>query len=164
MNNLNQIEQLYNALDAENIISDCFKQLSALIKNGRIRNSFICFSEAAKNNQRLLKDRLSNLGARDFVSQDKCTFCKIKAESFSLSGALNLGLEADSAAIKFYKNLLAVSKSEEDKKLFNSLIKEKNQQQGFLKKEKKFLRKEEDRFSLIDSYCISEVIAKLWRL
>jgi rubrerythrin len=164
MDTLNQIEQLHNALDAENIIPDCFKHLSALIKNGRIRNSFISFSEAAKNNQRLLKDRLSNLGAKDFVSQDKCTFCKIKTESFSLSGALNLGLEANSAAIKFYKNLLTVTKSEEDKKLFNSLIKEKNQQQDFLKKEKKFLRKEEDKLSLIDSYCITEVIAKLWRL
>jgi len=164
MEHLNQIRELNNALDAENIIAGCFRHLSTLINNGRIRSSFVSFSETAKNNQSLLKERLNNLGARDFVAQNKCAFCKINAESFSLSGALNLGLEANKAAIKFYKNLLAESKSEEDKKLFNSLIKEKVLHQDFLKKEKRFLRKEEDNLGLIDSYCISEVIAKLWRL
>lgn len=164
MNHLKQIEQLRNALDAENIIAECFGHLAGLIKNGTIRRNFICFAEAARNNQHLLKDRLAELDVKEFVEPDKCTFCKINAESFSLSGALNLGLEANAAAIKFYKNLLTVSKKEEDKKLFKSLIREKNKHQVFLKKEKKFLRREEDKFNLIDSYCISEVISKLWSL
>jgi hypothetical protein len=162
MRQVNRLEQLHDVLDAEYAISRCFGRLSALIKNGRIRNRFITFAEAARNNQRLLKERLAELGAEEEVEERACHLCKINPESFSLRGALNLGMELTNKAGVRYKELVSSAATEEDERLYGTLMKEKHGQHGFLKKEKKFVHKEEDDFSLIDSYCIDEVISKLW--
>lgn len=156
-------EKLQGAIDTEYTMSTCCNYLASLIKNGRIRNKFRSFSDEAKTNKGLLLDRLDSLGVTNFVVEDKCKFCKINPESFSLIGAVNLGLEVVNTAIKFYKDLLDFGDDIEDKKLFNKLLREKNKQRNFLKKEKKFVRKDEGKFNFIDDYCIPVVISKLWK-
>ena len=162
MQKINRVEQLHVVLDAEHAITRCLGHLSSLIKNGKIRNRFISFAETAQNNQRLLKDRLAGLGVEEIAEDRACHLCKVNPESFSLSGALNLGIELTNKASAFYRELLSSAQTEEDRRLFGTLMKEKHGQHGFLKKEKKFVRKEDDDLSLIDSYCIDEVISKLW--
>lgn len=156
-------DELQNAIDAENAMSICYNRLASLIKNGRIRNKFRAFSEEAKTDKELLIQSLKNLGVDNFVLDNKCTFCKINAESFSLIGAIELGLEAASAATKFYKRLLGLAKGPDDKKLFKKLQKEKNVQRVFLKKEKAFSSKKEDSPNFIENYCIPNVISMLWK-
>ena len=43
------------------------------------------------------------------------------------------------------------------------LLKEKDEQRNFLKKEKKFVHEGENKANFIYSYCIPEVISKLWK-
>lgn len=163
MQKINRVEQLHDVLDAEYAITRCFGHLSGLIKNGRIKNRFISLAETARDNQRLLKDRLAGLGAEEVAEDRACHWCKINPESFSLSGTLNLGIELTGRARAFYRELFSSAQTEEDRRLFGELMKEKHGQHGFLKKEKKFMRKEDDGLGLIDSYCIDEVISKLWK-
>ena len=118
------------------------------------------FSEAYQN---LLEERLKSLGRDDFTEKNKCDLCKIDPERFSLIGAIDLGLEVAAIAIKFYNDLLRSSDNAEDKRLFKRLLREKKAQRGLLKAEKKFPRTDEDKQSFIDTYCIPEVISKLWK-
>lgn len=157
------IVELQYAIDAENAISICYNRLASLIKNGRIRNKFLVFSEEAKTDKELLNRYLESLGINNFALENKCTFCKVNAESFSLIGAINLGLKVTNAATKFYKRLLGLSNSSDDKKLFKKLQKEKNEQRVFLKKEREFSCKNEDKSNFIDNYCIPNVISMLWK-
>lgn len=155
-------ENLHGAIASEHVASFCFKYIASLTKNGRVRARFYTFAELAKNDKESLVGRLSNFGITDFVLEDKCELCKLKPESFSLAGALNLGLELTSASLKFYNELLNISERLEDKNLFRELIKEKNEQKNFLKKEKKFAHPDKVTSDFISSYCIPEVAAKLW--
>ena len=157
------IKRLTDALGAENAMSRCCGHLAGLIRNGKIRSSFLMIAETARNNERVLQDRLEKMGIEDFIPEERCKLCKIQPESFSLSGALNLGTEVANVVIRFYKDLLSFAADNEDRELFNSLIKEKTRQLDFLKREKKFIHKEEqDDFNAIDSHCMNEVISKLW--
>lgn len=159
----NLVEDLERAIDAENTTSICYKHLASLIKNGRIRNKFYSFSEAARLSKDFLTSRLGSLGKSDFVLEEKCTFCKINPESFSLEGAINLGLEITKAAADFYKRLLGLSRDEEYRKLFKKLLSEKSEQRNFLKKEKRFISSRGDKLDIIEDYCIPEVISSLWK-
>lgn len=162
MESTHKIKQMHGVLDAENVSSLCFGHLSDLIKNGRVRKNFVLFSESSRNNQRLLKDRFVNPEIETFMNRQACEYCRLRPESFSLSGALNLGVELTQIAIKFYKDLESAADKEENRRLFKSIIAEKKRQLDFLKKEKKFMRREEDKSDFIDSHCIDEVISKLW--
>ena len=155
-------ENLHGAIASEHITSFCFGHIASLIKNGRVRAKFFTFAGLAKKDKESLLGRLSNFGITNFVLEDKCELCRLKPESFSLVGALNLGLELTSASLKFYNELLALTSRLEDKNLFRELIKEKTQQKDFLKKEKKFTRLDKATSDFISSYCIPEVAAKLW--
>ena len=155
-------ENLHSAIHAEHIASSCFGYIASLTKNGRVRAKFCTFAELAKNDKESLVGRLSNFGITNFILEDKCELCKLKPESFSLAGALNLGLELTSISLKFYNELLGASERLEDKNLFRELIKEKTEQKNFLKKEKRFVRPDKVTSDFISSYCIPEVAAKLW--
>lgn len=157
------VENLQTAIDAEQTASSCFGYIASLIKNGRIRAKFYSFVESAKKNKALLTGCLNNAGVTDFVLVDKCKFCKLKPESFSLFGALNLGLEITNASIKVYNDLLGLKLPAQDKSIFKELLKEKTQQRSFLKKEKKFAQDDKAKAEFINRYCIPEVIAKLWK-
>lgn len=157
------IEKLQGAIDTEHAIVICCGHLTSLIKNGRIRDKFRSISAAAKANQELLSERLVTIGVKDFVLGWKCTYCKMSPEAFSLKGAIELGLEVTATTIRFYKDLLRLSDNIEDKKLFKRLLKAKTEQRGFLKSERRFPHRDEDRQNLATTYCIPEVISKLWK-
>ena len=157
------IAELQRAIDAENTISICYSRLVSLIKNGRIRNKFRIFSDQAKTNRELLTRQLESIGMNNFTLENKCRDCRISPEGFSLIGAVELGLEATNAAIKFYKRLSGLSSNLEDKRLFKKIQKDKIEQRLFLKKEREFSHKDEDSPSFINSYCIPEVISRLWK-
>ena len=157
------IEKIQDTIDAENTMSFCFSHLAGLVKNGRIRKQFYSLSGSAKANKDSLMRILEREEVKDFSLENRCKFCKIKTESFSLIGAINLGLEVTGAAIKFYKDLLELSSNLEDKRLFGKLLKEKTGQSNFLKKEKRFEREDRDKTNFIDYYCMPEVISKIWK-
>lgn len=157
------IENLENAIDAENTMSICCGRLANLIKNGRIRKQFNLCVDTAKINIDSLKRLLQKLGVEDFVLEEKCTFCKINPESFSLLGALNLGLEIADAVIKSYKKLLELFSNPEEQDVFERLLREKNKLRAFLKQEKGFIRIDKEQFNFIDSYCIPEIVSKLYK-
>lgn len=154
------IGKLKGAINTEQTMGFCYMHLASLIKNGRIKNTLSSYSDVARHNESLLVERLQREGDTTFVSQHHCDPCQANVESFSVSGAINLGLEITDIAIKFYKDLLELSKPE-DRKLFKELWKEKCSQKEFLKKEKKFGHK--DVMNFTQNYCIPEVISKLWK-
>ena len=157
------IAQLKHAIDAENTISICYSHLASLIKNGRIRNRFRAFSGEANTDKELLSRQLKNRGVNDFVQENKCKICRINPESFSLIGAVNLGLEITNEATRFYKHLSGLSINPEDKRLFKRLQREKIKQRVFLKREREFSSKDENRPNLIDNYCIPKAVSTLWK-
>lgn len=156
-------EYLQAAIDAEHTASICFKYAASLIKNGKIKAKFLTFAESAEKNKELLLVKLRNLGVDNFVLEQKCKFCKLSPESFSLIGTLNLALELIAVSIKYYNNLIAQVESRQDKELFKKILKEKNKQRVLLKKEKRFASDEKTKLDFIDTYCIPEIISKLWK-
>lgn len=155
------IDRLKGAIDVESAMAFCYSHLGLLIKNGRIRRKFFLYAETSKEREKALLERLHKLGIKDFVLKEKCKFCKINPESFSLLGALNLGIDIVSVGIKFYKELVSLSDSLEDKKFFQRLLREKVKQRDFLRKERKVTRPEKS--SIIEYRCIPEIISRLWK-
>ncbi|MCM8796492.1 MAG: hypothetical protein NC923_01195 [Candidatus Omnitrophica bacterium] len=155
-------EDLQTAIDAEHTASVYFKYAASLIKNGKVRATFYNFADLAEKNKGLLLGYLKNAGVNNFVLEDKCKLCQLNPTSFSLLGALNLGLEIINASIRSYSELLDLSGDKEDKELFRRLLKEKNQQRNFLQKERRFARIEKDKSDLLDSYSITEAISHIW--
>jgi rubrerythrin len=155
------VERLQSAIDAENTTFACCRRLASIIKNGRIRNRFYSFAESARADDKLLRGQLNKLGINNFDLEERCRFCKIDPEGFSLSGAINLGLEVTRVAIISYRDLCKLSDTQKDKRLFKRLLEEKTRQNVFLKKEKGFVRKQDKNLSCIDNYCIPEIISRL---
>lgn len=160
-NRLELIEKIQGTIDAEYSFATCCRHLASLIKNGRIRGHFLSFVDTAEANLKLLFDYLEGLGVNNFVLKDKCQFCKITPESFSLIGAINFSLEILSVAERNYKGLVAKATKPGDDKLFRELLKEKIAQKDLLKKEKKFNEERTDRFNTIEKFCIPHVISRL---
>lgn len=154
------IEKLADAVDSEHTASLCFGRLSDLIKNYKVRSNFIKFCESSKKNKELLLKLLSKLDESDFKLEEKCSFCKLNPESFSLFGALNLGLELTNVSMQFYDDLIKKSSDPKNKKIFKQLLTEKSRQKNFLKKEIKFVE-DKSNSQLIVNYCVSEVVSKL---
>ncbi len=158
------VERLQGALDAEQAFSRCFGHLSALVKDARVRGKFLIFVDKANKNKGALLEYLRSAGADDFVAEQKCRFCKVDPESFSLLGMINLGLEATDIAIRSYRELLGLSDDVHQKKLLSAFIKEKLEQSSFLRQEKRLFSEElENDLKFIDSFCIDQIIAQLWR-
>jgi rubrerythrin len=161
-NNDRLIEAFECTIDVERTMIRCCEHLAAVIKNGQIRNKFFEMSKIAKENERLLYKYLSERGVTPEAIEEHCEFCKLDPESFSLSGALALGLEITGAAIRCYKDLIALPEVSSDKQLFKKMLKEKTEQNNFLKKEQKFIDEKEDKEHLgcIGNYCIPKIISK----
>jgi len=157
----NLIKILESAIDVEYTTSFCFEYIASLIRNGRVKSKFYTFREEAKRNQDYLINKLKEIGIDNFVLEEKCKFCKLTPESFSLVGAFNLGLEIADISIKLYHNLLDLLRDKEEKDLLRKIIKAKIKQIDFLKKEKKITEQKEVK-DLISGYCLPEVISKLW--
>ena len=158
---LNEI--LQDIFDAEHFTSKCFGHLAALVNNGNIRDKFSYFSERAERNKEELEQWLDNLGETNFCAREHCTFCQVEPGSFSLLGALNVGLEVTEITLKRYKQLVALKEQAHNKNLYKKLFKEKTEQKRFLKQEKKFIKEHEDKPTFADDYCIPEIISKYWK-
>ncbi len=163
-NNQNMlIETLRHTVDAENMLHFCCSRLASLIKNGRVRKRFFSLSQTAKENKEFLTAKLKSLGTANFLPVDKCRFCEVKSESFSLLGAVNLSLEAINVQIKLYKGLLKLTEDREDRMWLKKILEAKNTQMLFLRKEKQFASKDETKLNFMDSYCVPEIISQLWK-
>lgn len=162
-NNSNQelIENLQNAIDAESTLSNCCKHLFSLMHEGRIRSEFKKFSDIAEDNIRILGDHLKSAGVEDFVLEKKCQYCKINPESFSLVGAVNLGLEIIHICLKLYKKLVELSNDAASRNLFESLAKEKSNQKNFLKKESETIEASKENRNIMDLHCIAAIASRL---
>ena len=153
-------ESLKKAIDGEHSVSSCFKHISGLTKNGSIRSKFIDLARGSQRNKEALLKHLYSLGETDFVLEDKCHYCKLTPESFSLPGALSLGLEITGICADLYDGLSKLHSGSEDKDLFRRLLKEKNNQRRFLKKEKGFVEAKSDSNFIMD-FCIPHVVGRL---
>ena len=153
------IKILESTIDIEYTTFVCFNYITSLIKNGRVRTRFYNFSKEAKKNKEYLINKLKEIGVNNFILEEKCKFCKLKPESFSLVGAFNLGIEINKVAIKLYNNLLGLTQDNKDKILLKRIIDIKNKQIDFLKKEKIFSEQKEVE-DIINNYCIPKIIFK----
>ncbi|MDD5595097.1 MAG: hypothetical protein PHY94_02510 [Candidatus Omnitrophica bacterium] len=156
------IETLQSAVGAENTLHFCYSYLITLMRNCGARKNFSLLSDSAVANKEFLSNLLKDLGAEEFLPDHKCQFCNIKAESFSLQGAISLGLEIINQQIKLYKELMLFDSTAENQVIFGRILKEKLNQKEVLKIESKFAAKEEEKLNFIESYCIPGIIAKLW--
>lgn len=157
------IEVFECTIDVERTMARCCEHLAQIIKNGQIRNKFSEMSKIARENERLLYSYLGQLGITLEAIEEHCKFCKLDPESFSLVGALNLGLEITGTAMRCYKDLAALPQVSSDKKFFKKLLKEKTGQNSFLKKEQRFIQEKQDKEQLdcIGNYCIPKIISKV---
>jgi hypothetical protein len=155
------IEKIKGIIDTEYSFTICCGYLASLIKNGRIRKQFHSYVEVAKDNLKLLEVYLGRLGVNNFELKEDCKFCKINPESFSLIGAINLGLEIIGVAIGYYKDLLVSVNNADDANLFSRLFKEKITQRNLLNKEKEFNEDKAYSFGTIEQFCIPYIRSRL---
>jgi rubrerythrin len=155
-NTQNRVAALHNAACLENAAAMCTEHTAALIKNGKIRQHLSDVSDAAKQNRQWLIKLLNEAGTEEFAWGEKCAFCKLDPETFSLDGAISLCLELTEGLSAVYKQLSGYADDEGNRETFLSLLKEKTQTRDFLKKEKNFSRKGSE-LSLIDSFCIPHI-------
>jgi len=153
------IKILESVIDIEHTTFVCFNYIASLLKNGRIRTRFYNLAKDAQKNKEYLINKLKEIGVTEFVLEEKCKFCRLKPESFSLLGAFNLGIEINKVAIKLYDTLLDLNKDNKEKILLKRIIKIKNNQIDFLKKEKMFSEQKEAE-DIISNYCIPKIISK----
>jgi len=154
-------EKLQGAIEAEATMAVCYGRVAELIKNRKVRSQFYRFSKEAEENKELLCSRLNKLGLPEAECKNACRFCKLRPESFSLIGAVEMGLETTKLAAKFYKELSAKCDSPHDKGLFNVLFKDHLRRQVALKREKKFGHSDEE--SPFATHCIPKILPKLWK-
>ncbi len=157
------ITKLDGLVDTEHTIAKCFDHLASLIKNGQVKTKFCSYSATAKKNEVLFLDSLKKLGVSNAVFEDRCSLCKINPASFSLSGALNLGIEVMDIARKYYDDLIVLCESDADKKMFKEMLKAKIKQRDQLKKERRFEHKEDESSAATGPYGISQVVSKLYK-
>lgn len=154
-------EKLESAAEAEATLSACYGRIAELIKNGRVKMQFNRFSQEAAESRELLCNLLSDSGLFEIKPESICRACKLRPESFSLTGALELGLKTTRVAAKFYKELLAKRGSQKDSKLFKGLLKNLKKRKAFLKQERKFGHADKD--SLLTTCCAPKLLNKLWK-
>ena len=152
---------LKSTCDAECVTSQCTSYCASLINNERVRNRFHLIHDVAEKNKKILLQRLEARGSGTYQGRHACDKCNLAADNFSLYGAIQLGLEVTAVSIKYYKRLLDLSESSEDKELFKKMLREKVKQRHFLIIEEDY--DHEHKRSTIDYYCIPEIIAQLWK-
>jgi rubrerythrin len=150
-------------LDIEQTSSSCFEYLASLMHNSRVRNEFFSFAEKAKENKNELSRWLSELGSSEAAVQSKCQFCKVRPESFSISGALDLGIQLAGAAVKHYEKLFKISDAFRESDFWNRALEEKEEELDFLRAEKNFNTNKEVSSDFISKNCIVNIISKLYK-
>jgi rubrerythrin len=163
LNDTERIEMLNNVIDAESTLANCCAHLSFLIHNGKIRQKFNQLANIARENIKTLHDYMRSEQMPPAMLENRCKYCKMKPESFSLEGAVSLGLELVSVCEALYKNLAKLATDRHSKTLFEELRKDKAAEKNFLKSEKKFIKEEKPSSCIINEYCIPEIASKFWK-
>lgn len=163
VNNERLMQDLREILNAEDTMYSCCARIASLIKNGRARNTFNSLAESARTNKEFLKGCLYDLGEEFSAQEDGCKIYAQDAESFSLLGALNLGLEIASKGKGLYADLVKLSEDRKDRMVFRQSLLEKQKERASLQKEKNFLSRKEEILSPINSLSITGTISKLLR-
>ncbi|MDD5069455.1 MAG: ferritin-like domain-containing protein [Candidatus Omnitrophica bacterium] len=155
------ISLLSEIADAEHLAVNCFGHLSRLIKNGKIKVIFEEFEQKSEQNKQLILKTLIANGVNDFCNETPCKFCKINAESFSLFGATQVGLEIVGILINLYKKALNFAETETEKQVFQEILKDKIKQHSTLKKENMIIKTRENslkNLGIFGTHCISNVM------
>lgn len=157
------ITKIDGLIDTEYAISRCFEHLASLIHNGRAKKKFIAYADTAKKNKEIFLSVFKGMGASDCLTQEKCSLCKVDPASFSLSGALNLGMEMSDVAIRYYQDLVSLCASDVDKKEFKRMLKEKTSQKEVLKKERAFERSAENSSGTTEAFQMPDIVSRLYK-
>lgn len=153
-------DTLRRAAEAEHHLGKCGVHIALLIDNGKIREKFYKFVDSAK----VAEEELYNIFKRegyDFRIKSYCEFCRLKPESFSLEGAINLSVEIIEVTIKCYRKLIRFA-DKKNRSLFTKFLKEKLRHRNALIKEKHF-NHNKGKGGVIEDFCLPYVISKLWR-
>ena len=136
------VEELKEAIAAEEIAGNFYRYLSNAILNSKIRNEFIKFAdEEAKRHKDQLNKRLKEITGETYRPGFSSKIIPVEIGSFSLIEAFQQAKESEARAVKFYRK--AKRKDEpKHRKIYDSLIKDEQKHWRFLDKEKKFFRKQ----------------------
>lgn len=154
------IEQI---VDAQHVMGYCSTHLTGLIKNGKVKNRFSQMSRAAIAHRDILERFCSSFGLSCRPPQKACKFCDVKPESFSLIGALNIGVEVSTYLFERYRALASLVEDPGDRKIFREMAAELGKQRTYLKAEQKFAvgKQEEDEPTYMESSCMPQIISRL---
>lgn len=156
-------EKLQDAVDAENMMQFCCEHLARVVQNGPARCKFTEFSEVAHANKQLLAKHADRLQLTRSSPAHTCKYCTMAPESFSLYGALNLSLEVSKLLVRLYRDLALFSDDPGDSTIYKEIAQERSAQRDFLKSEKKYADKGNEEQSFIDSFCLPDIVSRLWR-
>lgn len=157
------IEHLKKEVDLHATACKCYRRLSELLTNGRIKKKFSDMAEYSQKIVSLIPNKIKDITGEEYKCNIFCKKCKLKEEELSLSGALNLGLEILNKSLDLYRKIIKVDKSPEDKRVFKEVMKELKNQYAFLRKEKKRHVFKGPLIGCIDGYCIPEVFSDFWQ-
>ncbi len=142
--------QLKQAFYAEEAISRYYHDLASRVGNAGIRKECYLFSDTDTANKDELYKRLGQFQADKLTMENNDQPYSISPESFSLIGMINIGLEIVEQAIRCYQDLYNHS-TIEDKIFYADLIEEKKKERRFLRREKNFHDRFENRLLNIES-------------
>jgi|GEM_PF-1735454 len=152
-------DKLWKVVDAEYTAASCFNYISGLIKNGRISVRFVDFAKKAEKNKKMFSALLGERGKKNVVFENTCELCKLTPQSFSLLGALNLGIELTRISEDLYARLSEEFLPMAYKDVFKRLSEEKHRQRNFLRKELRFVEATGGSDFIMD-VCIPYVVGK----
>lgn len=142
------VEDLRNAISAEQTAGDFFRYISEQIRNGRTKNRFKQFAdEETKINKRILQTRLREIVGNAYKNNhhrlDIFGFSfSVKTEWFSLFGALEIAKELEEMVMKYCKEAEFMDKFEY-KRMYDDIIKSERKHCETIKKEEKFIHDKE---------------------
>ncbi len=154
------IRDIATVLEAENFFSTCFGHLEVLIKNGTIQSTIRFYREQSLKNAQFLRKYLNTFAGERTPEKSTCSQCKVLPESFSLEGALNLGLEIIDVAITHYRSIIKKIPASPEKETLERYLSEKLEQKKFFKREKQFDHIHSA--GVVDSFCVPYLLSRLY--
>lgn len=141
------VEQLRHAVTAEDMTSRYYDTLASSVKNGWVKKECIAFSSNDEHNKVKLMTRINNLGINDSLKIGVMGK-KVRPESLSLIGMINVMLEETEDAVRTYKYLIKTARAKE-RSLYVNLLKSKKKELKFLKKERRFQENKSKTFGML---------------
>jgi hypothetical protein len=152
-------------VDAQHVMGYCSVHLTTIIKNGKVRNRFAQMSSAVDIHRDILEKFCQLNGYSCTAPETACRYCGVKPESFSLIGALNIGVEVTTYLLDQYRKLESLVADPGDRKIFREIGGELSRQRNYLKAEQKYVVKKEQETepTFMDSHCMPEILSRLSR-